>query len=171
MGYAKNIFPIFFALLGFCSLRSPAVENQSSFPFKSPEIDKATIDTSNRTGFAILNKGQLLYFKRWATDAHNAFEATLIDANLYDADKKDWFNEKYVQSRILWLSDLVLNKVDKETVAKVFRDQKFKKTTGKNGEIIYSIPGTTYSEFFFAVKQPGDYFEQTSIKVRYVMQL
>jgi hypothetical protein len=171
MNCAKKIIPFLFVLFGFCLIKSLSAENGNSFPFKSPEIDKATIDAQNRTGFAILKKGQLLYFKRWVTDAHNAFEATLIDANLYDMDKKDWFNEKFIQSRIVLLSDLVLNKVDKETVTKAFREIKFKKTTGKNGEVIYSILGTTYSEFFFVVKQPGDYFEQACIKVRFVMQL
>ncbi|WP_269145395.1 hypothetical protein [Geomonas sp. RF6] len=41
----------------------------------------------------------------------------------------------------------------------------------KNGDLVYHIPVTTYSVFYFAIKSPGVYIEDAIVKLRYVMTL
>ena len=160
-----------FVLITSCLIQEGAAIAGEAFPFKSSEIVKSAVDSKNGTGYAILSKGRILYFKRWITQDASALEATFIDSNYFEDKQRDWFDDRYLEGKILWLSKLVLNKTDNQTVIKAFRDKKYLKEVQKNGDIIYKIPGTNYSEFYFAVRQPGDFIDNASVKLRYVMTL
>lgn len=142
-----------------------------TFSFHSSEIVKSSIDAETGIGYAVLTKGRFLYYKRWLTNDANALEATVIDTNKIPDKQRNWFSDKYIQGRILWMAKLVLDKSDNTTVIKAFKERKYRKEIQRNGDIVFIIPGTTYSEFYFAVRQPGAYIDDASIKVRYVMTL
>lgn len=167
----KLTIPLLILLLTCSVALARNTKATEGFPVRSPEIIKSFVDAKTGTGYAILSKGRLFFYKRWLTPDANALEATVIDTNKIPDKDKDWFSENYIQDRILWLSKLVLNETDHKKVIKAFKEKTYRKEIQKNGDIVYHISDTNYSEFYFAVRQPGDYIEDATVKFRYVLTL
>jgi hypothetical protein len=164
----KTAILVALALSGASADRGAAPER---FPFSSVEILTSHVDADSGTGYAILTGGRFLHYKRWLTEDASALEATLIDTNKLPDRERNWHSDEYIRARILWLSKLVLNERDNRVVVAALRERKYDKKVEENGEIVYTIPGTNYSEFYFAVRQPGDAAEEAAVKVRYVLTL
>jgi hypothetical protein len=167
----KLIICVLVVIMGYSYAHGAGAEAGNAFPFKSAEILKSYVDSKSSSGCAILTNGRMLYYKRWLTEDSSALEATLVDTNEVPDTQKDWFSDDYISGRILWLSKLVLNETDNRIVMTVFKEKKYKKEIQKDGVIVFHIPGTNYSEFYFAVRQPGGYIDDASVKVRYVLTL
>ncbi|UFS71964.1 hypothetical protein LPW11_07170 [Geomonas sp. RF6] len=142
-----------------------------SFSFQTADMRTCLEDGKSNAGYAILSKGRFLYYKRWLTEDSNALECVLVDTNKVPDKHKDWFNGDCVFERMLYLSKLALSERDIKAVERSLKEKTYQKETQKNGDLVFHIPGTTYSEFYFAIRRPGDYIEDAIVKLRYVMTL